>query len=98
METTIVTNEAISETNLLNLIVDGNVEGIKALIKDINTAINANWEISTKNSRILGVLKAAGFEETNQYKQISSVNKDIAGTNANYDTIRLRAYNALDEF
>lgn len=94
---TIVTNETINDTTLLNLIVANDTEGIKNLIQDIDTAVNANWEISEKNSRTMNALKVAGFEESEQYKQLSAANKDIVGTNYRYNEIRRKAYNALDE-
>lgn len=94
---TIVTNELFSENNLLSLIIESNIEGLKSFISEIDTAINANWDIQDKNLKIMKALKVAGFGETDQYKKLYAVNQDIAEVNTTYSELRRKASCALDE-
>lgn len=94
---TIVTNESFNKANLLSLIIENNIEGLKSLMVEIDTAVNANWDIHDKNLKIMKALKVAGFGETDQYKKLYAVNQDIAGTNTTYNELRRKASCALDE-
>lgn len=94
---TIVTNESFNETNLLSLIIENNIEGLKSLMVEIATAVNANWDIQDKNFKIMKALKVAGFGETDQYKKLHAVNQDIKGTNTAYNELIRKASCALDE-
>lgn len=97
-ELTIVTNENLTENNLLSLILTNDIEGLKRFVESIDNVCCANCEIQEKNIRTMSALKAAGFEESESYKQLAAANKDIIGTNYSYNELRRRAYAALDEF
>ena len=94
---TIVTNKLFNETNLLSLIVENNIEGLKSLMVEIAAAVNTNWDIQNKNFKTMKALKVAGFGETAQYKKLHAVNQDIKGTNTAYNELLRKASCALDE-
>lgn len=94
---TIVTNESFNETNLLSLIIENNIEGLKSFIAEVDTAVNANWDIQNGNLKTMKALRAAGFGESDQYKKLYTTNQNITEINTAYIEFKRKASCALDE-
>lgn len=92
-----MTHENFNTNNLINLIVANDIQGLKLFISEIASAVNANLVTISKNCNTLQALEAAGFTETDQYKKLYEINRDLVGTNSAYLKLRSQALAALSK-
>lgn len=91
-------HEKFNNENLINLIINNDVEGLKSFISDILSVIDENLETICRNKTTLQALEAAGFEKVDQYKKLYEANKDLKGTNSIYMKLHSQARAAFSKF